>query len=275
MANFTLSWQGLQGGNLPLTSVGNPPSVSWISADPNNYFTLIVYSLDHPHSPYVNFLAVNIPGSLLQDSDIVFPYERLSGIGTIRIDLFLQTSLVDPLDPVIQSRANFDLVGFISRYGVVNVANMFVNVISHSTIPSSTIVIPRFPRSSRSPRLSSPIRDNGENIIRVDSTLSEQQQKYCRCVLKVAAKQPAECDLSKGRTGNCSNSYAICSSSTHGSNKQCGENYNFEGMDDIYLKAYAELSRVPIPSPYDRQTMINNIYSWKAAKYGSSPSRSR
>lgn len=106
-----------------------------------------------------------------------------------------------------------------------------------------------------------------------DTTLAEDKQKWCRCVLHVASKQPAQCleDVAKnsgkiydGKT--CYNPYSICSASVKTSSRACGENYNFTGIPDNELVAYAIMKKLPIPEPYTRTKMLRTIKKWKATK---------
>ena len=110
-------------------------------------------------------------------------------------------------------------------------------------------------------------------MIKKDSGLTEGEQKYMRCVVKVAAKNAEQCNREKlwfetvdGK--ECYNPYAVCAKSTRHSCRGCGDAYNLEGFTDDQLKAYASLNRVNIPSPYNRDMMLKNIYSWKEQKYG-------
>ncbi len=101
--------------------------------------------------------------------------------------------------------------------------------------------------------------------------LGERQQKYCRCVLHAAAKQPDWCLEDKAwreqREGStCYNPYAVCAKSTGASSRSCGVNYDYQNLPDDELIAYAQLSKVNIPMPYNRQQIINNIMAWKAGK---------
>lgn len=125
---------------------------------------------------------------------------------------------------------------------------------------------------------------NGDSVIKAeeffksDSTLTEKQKKWCRCVLKVADKQPGDCNKDQAwfetRDGReCVNPYAICSKSVGTSVKTCGENYDFESLPDNYLIAYAELHQkskdginIEIPNPYVRGKMLENIKRWKEIK---------
>lgn len=106
-----------------------------------------------------------------------------------------------------------------------------------------------------------------DDIIKKDSQLTQQQKKYCECVVKVASKQSPSCNINKNwYTKNCYNPYAVCAKSVK-TTSRCGNDYDFKHMDDNYIRAYANLSRVPIPVPYSKQKLIENIEKWKHKKY--------
>ena len=103
------------------------------------------------------------------------------------------------------------------------------------------------------------------------NTLTEPQKKYCRCVLKVAAKQAGACNVDKAwyesRDGvKCYNPYAVCAKSTGTTSRECGKNYSFKDLSDAELTAYAQLSGIIGVTTYDRNTLLSKIIGWKAYK---------
>ena len=97
----------------------------------------------------------------------------------------------------------------------------------------------------------------------MSSSLNEGQQKYCRCLLHVAAKQPAACNTDKAwrqtREGQtCYNPYAVCSRAGERVHS-CSGDYIFENIPDAELIGYASLHGVVIPNPYDRTSMLSTI----------------
>ena len=110
---------------------------------------------------------------------------------------------------------------------------------------------------------------DGETEIKLEG-MNEQEQKYCRCVLEVAAKQPGQCNMEKAwfeqRQGEtCYNPYAVCANSVGTSSRICGENYNWSALPDEMLTAYANLNNIQV-SGYSRQEVIRGIMQWKAMK---------
>lgn len=99
------------------------------------------------------------------------------------------------------------------------------------------------------------------------AALNEHQQKYCDCVLDVAAKNSAACNQNHDfGTPGCYNPYAVCAKSTKTSYRHCGENYDWTTLSDEQLRAYAELNNISVPVPFNREQIVNNIYDWKASK---------
>jgi len=107
---------------------------------------------------------------------------------------------------------------------------------------------------------------------REGTDLTEQEQKYCRCVLKVATKQAPPCFENKFKKRkvdgvNCYNPYAVCTKSVGRSGRvNCGGNYDFSTTDDQYLMAYADLNGIDVPVPYNRQLMLSQIDQYKRDK---------
>jgi hypothetical protein len=186
-----------------------------------------------------------------------------------------------------QGRIWFRLSGERGGYGSPPAA---LSTLSQTFLPSTTSPNVSSPSPPGSPRpsfastfiptsslmltpmlLPSPGVSTRANLFLPGNTLSEQEQKYCHCVLEVAAKQPGACSAERawfeqrdGRT--CSNPYAVCAKTTGTSYRHCGANYNYEALPDREIEAYANLSHIPVPEPYNRAQMITNIYQWKESK---------
>lgn len=100
------------------------------------------------------------------------------------------------------------------------------------------------------------------------TSLDPLQRKYCRCLMHYRAKQPDWC-ITEGhpyevRNGErCYGWYAGCKASTKQfANIECSEYYNFENIPDRELIAYAKEKRVPIPTPYNREKLIDSLYDY-------------
>lgn len=94
-------------------------------------------------------------------------------------------------------------------------------------------------------------------------SLSDAEQKYCRCLLDVVAKNPEECHKKQWRQKGCYNPYAVCRKSVHTSTK-CGTHYNFDEMTKEDLEAYARLKEIEVPHSYNKEQLLNKIKSTKS-----------
>lgn len=109
---------------------------------------------------------------------------------------------------------------------------------------------------------------NPDEYFRDPTSLSDQDKKYCRCTLHVAGKQTPKCLQNKAwfKTidgQKCANPYSICAKSTKHTSRECAEHYNWSEIPDQELTGYANLNRIPVPQPYNRQQMLENIITWK------------
>jgi len=102
---------------------------------------------------------------------------------------------------------------------------------------------------------SSPISSSGipkASYFKPDTTLSPEEQAFCRCVAHVEAK------------GTARNPYAVCAKSVGTTSRRCGQEYEFSNFPDSELIGYAEQHKISVPRPYRRQKMLENITAWKA-----------
>ena len=110
----------------------------------------------------------------------------------------------------------------------------------------------------------SPMSKHHQNFMLKNNDLTEKQNKYCDCLLDVAAKQPESCLTEKKWFQNiegkkCANPYAICAKSTGGSTRDCSKNYDFDAMTDQQLITYSHLHGKEVLYPFNRQLTLENI----------------
>lgn len=116
------------------------------------------------------------------------------------------------------------------------------------------------------------------------SPLDERQQKYCRCLMHVAAQQPPWCLREKAwrqtRSGvGCYNPYAVCTASVKRQGTvECSANFDFARVPDHELAAYALLfqdqvlaangwQELPLPGTAGWRTRLERgLQVWAAAK---------
>lgn len=240
-------------------------SVLWNSS-PQAVYTLMVYDISAPsasypsNSPYLHFLSINIPQSDILRGTTVFPYqppnpEPGTGVHQYVVELYQQTTLLSP-QGIASSRINFPVNSFVANNRLVLVGQLTFGTANYGHVHHR--------RSHRLP-------ENKESWINPQSTLSEEERKYCRCVTEVAAKQPAECNADPKAmaghhigTATCYNPYAVCAASTHTTSRHCGASYEFQNLPDDELRGYASLKGLPIPNPYNRSQLLQTIYNWKS-----------
>lgn len=257
-------------------------------------------------SPFLQYLVINVQDNFINSgqtlAEYIAPYPPTdSPPHRYMVEVYaqqnLKTGVVSP-----PSRDNFDIRKYTTDYGssMILTQQFKVGHILPTTSASASVLQQYIPTSIPTPTIQTfvpqqytPTNLNSINYVpfmtptnnptnthsysnkseyfKDGSGLDERQQKYCRCVLHAAAKQPDWCleekswrDKRDGAT--CYNPYAVCAKSTGASSRSCGANYDYQNLPDDELIAYAQLSKVNIPMPYNRQQMINNIMVWKAGK---------
>lgn len=227
--------------------------ITW-HASQRSYHTLIIYDVDAgSNSPYVHLLIVNIPGADISQGNVVISYispnpPMKDSLHQYYIDIYRQSNKITSLHDSL--RTHFPLNLFIKQHGLRLIAQEIIYV-----DPSRQVFF--LGESSVT------INSEHEFII-ANSTLDEREQAFCSCVVQVAAKQPGACNLEKAwfeeRNGEeCYNPFAVCANSVGTTSRDCWNNYNFDVMDDKHLQSLAYLHNKPVPSPYDRDSLINTF----------------
>lgn len=229
-----------------------------IGASDNQLSTLIIYDLSAPstrnpsNSPFIHFLEVNIPGSKIDQGDVLIHYTSPnpspeSGTHTYVIDLFQQKNKIHADIP--HKREAFPLTQFVQFNNLKHESRLLFRV-----NPAAN-------------------KFDGAGSGEWTQNLSEKDDKYCRCEIEVAGKQPAACNVERAwfqeREGHrCANPYAVCHKTVQGESgrPECGQNYIFENIPDNELVGYASLNRISIPQPYNRQALIQTLYQYEANK---------
>jgi hypothetical protein len=101
-------------------------------------------------------------------------------------------------------------------------------------------------------------------LMKVDSLITEQQKRYCSCIVSVANKQSPACNKDQAwyevRDGTkCYNPYAVCTSSVGRDGRECAMHYNYAEFTDDQLKSMAALKGTDMPHPWSREQMIANL----------------
>jgi hypothetical protein len=254
-------------------------SISWTS-NPEKLYTVILYDLDYPlfasqnsGSSYLNLLITNVKGSNISTGTSLVDYESpsppvYSFPHNYNLDVYIQPSYIRPVQHTV--RQNFDLSGFTKRHGLILMSRNSFKV--GQKVPTAGSV------TSENSGSSADRKAETTRFFLPDTSLSEKQQKWCKCVIKVADKQRGACNTEKAwfetRDGQeCYNPYAVCSKSIGTSTRECGKNYDFRSFSDNHLITYAQLHQkdksginIQIPEPYNRDEMLSNIKRWKELK---------
>lgn len=259
---------------LPTSSAQLPIEVSW-TANSNSLYTLIMIDLDAPYpapnnskSPYLHLLITNIRGNNISTGDSLIEYMSPSPPSnslphTYSVMVYQQPSYINPVKH--SKRENFEPSYFAKRHNLTLVSDKNFKV--GNIVPTSA-----------SASISAGRKATTDRFFKPDTSLPEDKQKFCRCVIKVADKQRGRCNTEQAwfetRDGQqCYNPYRVCAASVGTTSRVCGAEHDFESFSDDHLITYAQLHQkskdginIVIPEPYDRSKMLENIRIWKAAK---------
>ena len=237
------------------------PSFDWEYLE-NYFYLVIIYDIDANN--YIHYLVIDIPGMSLELGKEIYDYQPPDPpkgpphqyiYAVYRLDRPIEEFKIISIDELNEKYQLVDSVEF--RAG--------------------------FP-SKRRLSWSEPLEISGNEPLEISGNepleisgnepleVPAHEEKYCNCVLKVAAKQSRECldsrkwkeKDSEGKT--CYNPYAVCAASTRSSSRQCGKYYHYEKLTDQYLRAYAQLNHIPLPVPYNRLELLQRIEELKRSE---------
>lgn len=248
-------------------------ALSWVH-DVNKLYTIIFYDMDVPsllpsntnlnvstQSPYLNYMVVDVPGQNISQGRELMAYQGPyyqgwgEGIHSYFVDVYEQSGIIKAKKRRVRAKSNL---------------RKFVKDNNLNLIGSVQFYVGTQPNILNGPRVGGPNITDLDYFI-TDTSLTEPEQKYCRCVLHVSANQTGEC-LKQNSLGQlligdkCSNPYAICAKNVGITSRECGNNYNYNKISDNELLGYAILSKIPIPEPYNRIKMLENIVAWKISE---------
>lgn len=279
--------------------------ISW-NFLPDKSYTLLIYDIDvKDKSPFCHTLIINIPGMNLSKGNMIISYippsPPLNSLPhQYYINIYEQNIYIDP--NIKFNREKFDIRMFVNKYELKLYDEFIFKVENKNKIKFSLnqkTTMSQYPKSLNKPILpmvpltyssyKSPVSPNlsrnvmspqfkssshrhkhsGVQYFKESSQLTEEEEKYCRCILHVASEQPGQCNMEKAWFEKrddriCYNPYAVCASRVGGSNKNCSINYQFENFPDDELRAYANLHGIKSPTPYSKNKMLDAIYEWKS-----------
>jgi hypothetical protein len=233
----------------------NKLMTNWES-DKSMLHTLAIYDNSAPFPPYMHFLQINIQGADQRTGDILLdlelPNPPLEEEHEYFIDLYEQKNYIRPR--TYDYRDNWNISGFKHRHHL----ELIDRVIIHSTsnyfylVGYEENINPTYP------------------LIRKDTMLNNDEQKFCECVIHVAEKQPGQCNFERawfeqrpggdGRQHECYNPFAVCANSIGTTSRRCFENYDFNEFTDRQLETIANLKPITVADPFDRNMLINALF---------------
>lgn len=131
---------------------------------------------------------------------------------------------------------------------------------TRSTLPLTKMRAPSSGNASRKLLGRSPERIEGaarvqhEDFMLKNTELDEAGNKYCRCLLKVAAG------------GGASSPYAVCTNSVGQQVHSCSQYYDWDIMPLHYLNAYADLHKIHVTNRNNRNSVLRDIQNWKESR---------
>src|SRR5436190_15029263 len=226
-------------------------------------YTLIIVDNDAPYpnaaslSPYVHLFEYNIQGGDVNTGEYLFEYEapnppKDSPPHTYHVAVLKQPGHVEYHSENFP-RENFPLELMTSLDQLVDELKFTVGdppVGPMTTVALQNPMISKLPTPSVQIPTSqiAPSGRGQHDFFKKDTNLSEEQKKYCSCILKVTDKGGARIP------------YAVCAKTVGTTTRDCSVNYDFERMPDHLLRAQLKLHKMEIPSPWNRQQALQVLH---------------
>lgn len=101
----------------------------------------------------------------------------------------------------------------------------------------------------------------GELSFEVANT--DQEQRFCTCILHVEARNHPSCVKGRRGRGKCYNPYAVCAAGVGTTSRNCTKFYKLEDLGEEELKAYARLYGVSYSDTDTNKIILEKIYKKK------------
>jgi hypothetical protein len=98
------------------------------------------------------------------------------------------------------------------------------------------------------------------DFIKTDAKLSDEEGKYCRCLLRV------ENSTTERYSSQKYNPYAVCKSRIPASVYSCSPYYDWAVMGLPWLVAYADLHKINLNDRSSRESVLAQIGQWKTSR---------
>jgi hypothetical protein len=207
-------------GNTPITNgqmvgkdIVKEPVTLVWNSSPELKYAILMYDVSTT-VPYIHYLAVNIPGMEQIRGKTVIPYPPPHPPKGTTHQYYVDLFVQSkPITIHEANRVKFDIPAFVQR---------------------------------------EQLRPLARSMFLVDPP-SEQQAKFCRCVIDVQKK------------GSAYNPYAVCAKSVGTTYRHCSDEvYDFKTMPVQDLQAYAALHKLPMSE--NREQLLQSIVQMKAAE---------
>jgi hypothetical protein len=208
-------------------------------ADPRHLHTVMI--VDNSLNPsLIHFLVVNIPGNNVSQGQVVIPYippSPPSGVHQYSVDIFQQPEVFQPQ----KVTRKMDVEEFVDRNQLRPLYHTDFQVAAQGNN------LMKFQSTGQTPSRS----HSHSHKARGPYPPSEEQVKYCDCVLDVEAR------------GGAYNPYAVCAKSTGTTYRWCSDQvYDFPAMSLQDLQSYAALHNLPTAGT--REEVLARINEMKA-----------
>lgn len=234
--NAPITSEGSKGVHLSLTTVQQPAKISLRDERAfrmGDHFTVIMRDPDAPGGTFFHALFINVNRKLM-GGETVLDYLPPQKVNHRYIyEIYLQPR---ELPIPVATREDFNINHFVQRNRLTKVATITVKTLSNPSM------------IGMDDQLDDEIRPH--DFVKHDG-LTDQEEKYCRCVLHVQAG------------GRARNPYAVCTKTVGVNVRTCGDHYNWDAMPLPELLAYADLKKLQVPDRSSRQSIIDAIFRWK------------
>lgn len=248
------------------------PVIQLTDHDKVNRYTLLMRDITVPGG-YLHYLLNNYSFETKSGNETASykPPSPPSGTHTYIVDAYLQPGLIT--SPAIASSRGFtndNMQDYVQKYGLKLVARTSFYVTANNIVSVDTKSSLIDPPGIAG--IGAVVVTDKSKWFKAGSNLTQGQEKYCRCVVEVAAKQPGSCSMEKAwfekrDDKTCSNPYAVCTHSVGAANtvRNCGDFYDYNNLPNAELEAYANLKGLGVANETPtRSTLIDRINKWKA-----------
>jgi phosphatidylethanolamine-binding protein (PEBP) family uncharacterized protein len=220
---------------------------------PENYgiYTVTLYDED---AEYIHLFVYNVTNNDINTGNYLFMYEPPSPPKDTKhlysLNIYKQPDYVEYEKSENFPRAGFPLGLFTEAFILWEQVQFTVGDAPILSVASPYMVTPSAVAQPYSTGTHIPPATRGEHdFFKSNTTLDEQQKKYCSCILKVQAKGGAKVP------------YAVCAKTVGTTTRDCQVNYDLNKLPDNLLQADLDLHKIHLNSEFTRQGAINAFHN--------------